>query len=135
MKQMPISNKPDVYAIVDNDDYEYLSKFKWSLTKSGYVVRSKRRKEPNAKNLAMHRIVTECPEGLVVDHINFNKLDNRKENLRIVTVRENSSHQPPDKKTAIVSKPKIEKLYQYNRLLTKSEIKTVDKFIESLKSS
>lgn len=33
----------------------------------------------------MHRLITSCPPGLVVDHINHNKLDNRRKNLRVCT--------------------------------------------------
>jgi len=40
----------------------------------------------------MHRIIMNCPPGLLVDHINGNGLDNRKENLRIVTVEVNNNN-------------------------------------------
>ena len=133
MKEIPISNRDGVFALVDDDDYDYLSQFIWTQGVSGYIVRSKRRKEQSSQNLSMHRIITECPKGLTVDHINFNKLDNRKENLRIVTREENSAHQPQDKKVQVIYRPKIEKLYPYNRMLTKKEIKIVDEFIKSLR--
>lgn len=46
--------------------------------------------------------------------------------MRIVTVEENSSHQPPNKNITFIRKPKIEKLYVYNRMLFKrSETKMV----------
>ena len=38
----------------------------------------------------MHRLITGCPIGMKVDHINHNTLDNRKENLRICTQQQNS---------------------------------------------
>ncbi|KOS03136.1 HNH endonuclease [Paenibacillus polymyxa] len=37
----------------------------------------------------MHRYLTDCPEGLVVDHINGNGLDNRRENLRVCSHLDN----------------------------------------------
>jgi hypothetical protein len=131
MKKIPISN--GTFALVDDDDFNYLSQFIWTLAKSGYAVRSKRRKEPNSKNLAMHRIIMDCQEGLVVDHINFNKLDNRKENLRIVTREINSSHQPSNKKS--LSKPKTEKPKLFTLLLTNTEKTAVEELLAKLKVS
>lgn len=41
------------------------------------------------KYVRIHRVIMDCPEGLVVDHISGNTLDNRKSNLRICTHKEN----------------------------------------------
>lgn len=40
----------------------------------------------------LHRFITDAPEGLVVDHINHNTLDNRMKNLRVVTATENKQN-------------------------------------------
>ena len=40
----------------------------------------------------MHRVITKCPKGKQVDHINGDGLDNRKANLRICTVNENNKN-------------------------------------------
>jgi hypothetical protein len=42
--------------------------------------------------MRMHRFITNCPDGLVVDHINHVRHDNRKANLRIVTMKENGQN-------------------------------------------
>lgn len=65
-------------AIVDDDDYEFLSQWKWHWT-GGYAVRntagSNGRKQ---KRLHMHRIINKTPDGSQTDHINGDTLDNRK---------------------------------------------------------
>lgn len=65
-------------AIVDIDDYEKVLKYKWSLHNKGYV-----RTFIKTKPLYLHRYLLELSDDdLEVDHINANKLDNRKSNLR-----------------------------------------------------
>ncbi len=85
-----ISLTKNQYAIVDNDDYEWLSKFNWCFTagRSSYAVRQIGTNK-KSKHLSMHRAITKAPEGSYVDHINGNTLDNRKCNLRLCTNREN----------------------------------------------
>jgi hypothetical protein len=71
-------------TIVDDDDYEELSKYKWYFD-GFYAVRYE-----DGKLIFMHRQIVNAPKGLVVDHINRNKLDNRKSNLRLCTHRQNA---------------------------------------------
>jgi hypothetical protein len=78
-----------IVTIVDDDDYQYLNQFKWYLLKSHsnyYAIRTKR---PENKLIQLHRIVIKAKQGEIVDHINGNKLDNRKCNLRICTKSQN----------------------------------------------
>lgn len=76
------------YAIVDDEDHELLSDFKWHYNSAvGYAVRSAFENGKH-KKVYMHRSLIEA-EGLQVDHINRDKLDNRKENLRAVTDQQN----------------------------------------------
>jgi hypothetical protein len=83
-------------AIVDPDDYYRLCNDKWFATKNGATFYAKRhtRKKDNSKHssICMHRIIMNAPDHLVVDHINYNGLDNRKANLRLATRRQNSIH-------------------------------------------
>jgi hypothetical protein len=82
------------YAIVDPEDYERLSKYKWQVRKEArtfYATRSKpREKGKKRKYISMHRDVLPVPEGMFVDHINHNGLDNRKANLRPATPAQNA---------------------------------------------
>lgn len=77
-------------ALVDADDYEELAKFKWRQNPhGGYAIRYHRVSGKN-KPVTMHRVIMKAPTGMVVDHKNGNPLDNRKENLRLCTQRENN---------------------------------------------
>jgi len=83
------------FAIVDVEDYQALARHKWFSVKYGrcfYAGRKGISKITGRKTrfILMHRQILEVPEGKVVDHINHNGLDNRKANLRIVTVLQNS---------------------------------------------
>lgn len=71
------------YAIVDKEDYDFLNQWKWYYN-SGYAVRGCK------KRILMHRVIMNTPEDKVTDHINRNKLDNRRSNLRIATVSLNN---------------------------------------------
>lgn len=68
------------YAMVDKED-AWIDKYKWTSSK-GYAT--------NRTGLSIHRLVMGEPKGMAVDHIDGNILDNRKNNLRICTLAENS---------------------------------------------
>lgn len=77
------------FTILDNEDYEKLSLFSWFLDK-GYAKRVAVKGKD--KKVSMHREIMNAPKGFDVDHINFNKLDNRKINLRICSREQNNKH-------------------------------------------
>jgi len=80
------------FAIVDPDDYERLSKYKWHAeraTRTFYAARSIYVKNGRNKHIAMHREIIKAPDGIFIDHINHNGLDNRKANLRLATRAQN----------------------------------------------
>ena len=75
------------HIVIDLEDAEKCKNYKWFLSfdeilNSFYVKTSK-------YPYSLHRVIMDCPKGFVVDHINHNTLDNRKENLRICTHAEN----------------------------------------------
>lgn len=72
--------------IIDYEDYEKVKNISWYETNCGYIAHKNR----NRKVVLLHRLVTGAPDGMVVDHINHNTLDNRKNNLRICTQKENA---------------------------------------------
>lgn len=79
-------------ALVDDDDFDKINQHRWALNPQGkgYAVRkgNKRRGEP--RTIHMHRVVMCAPDGVQIDHINGNSLDNRKENLRLVDTQRNA---------------------------------------------
>jgi len=87
MKEIPLTQGQ--VALVDDEDYEWLNKYKWCArwnkgTGSFYALRKNK-----GKSESMHRDIMKPSKGLVVDHINHNTLDNRKSELRIVTHQQN----------------------------------------------
>ena len=79
-------------AIVDDYIYPVASQFKWYAevdNRSSYALREIRF-DGKRKGLYLHHLVVGFPlRGMVVDHINGDGLDNRSENLRIISHREN----------------------------------------------
>jgi hypothetical protein len=71
-------------TIVDDEDYAFLSQFKWCIDSSGYAYRRN-----GSTTITMHRFLMNPPAGMETDHINRNKLDNRKSNLRLCTHAQN----------------------------------------------
>lgn len=72
------------YVIVDEDDYEKVDSYSpWYENDNGYAMKKTRAKGKNI-SLRMHRLIMSVPKGLVIDHINGDRLDNRKANLRCV---------------------------------------------------
>jgi hypothetical protein len=66
----------NLQAIVDAQDYEWLSRYKWHASVSGDgAVYAKR--QVRGHDVFMHRLIMQPPKGMVVDHINGNGLDNR----------------------------------------------------------
>lgn len=89
------------FALVDEEDFEYLNQWKWHFCKSGYAVRNcwPEGKSGVCKTIRMHRVIMNTPRHLQVDHINGNRLDNRKINLRNCTQAQNAMNKGADSKT------------------------------------
>ena len=80
--------KNNIKFLIDPEDYEkFVKGYSFTLHPEGYVIYSSRKDGLNKKRL--HRMIMGEPDGLDVDHINVNPLDNRRENLRIATNQQN----------------------------------------------
>lgn len=75
------------WAIVDDEDYEWLNRWRWCFS-HGYAAR---RLPSNGPIVYMHKQILDFPDRQG-DHINGNRLDNRRSNLRIATHAENKQN-------------------------------------------
>lgn len=75
------------YCIIDKDDYEKAQKYYWYMNYDGYFVSSYKK----GKTMSLHKylLLGKSNENVIIDHINRNRYDNRKKNLRIVTAKTN----------------------------------------------
>jgi hypothetical protein len=80
------------YAIVDPEDYDKINQYNWYTKDNGYTFYAERKERIFCKkrSIRMHRQIMNAPKDKVVDHINRNGLDNRKENLQLVSQQENT---------------------------------------------
>lgn len=124
-----------LFALVDDDDYERVNRIKWypckgRRTKRGisYYVRRPWNSENRGKE-SLSRFIMNPPLNMSVDHINGEGLDNRKENLRIVTHRENSRnrHGKKTSKYPGVSWSKIHKKWRSD-IQFKGKIRNLGQF-------
>jgi hypothetical protein len=87
MKEIPLTQGQ--VAIVDDEDYPELAKYKWLAawmpSSQAYRAETKR----HGKNTLMHRLILMAPPGTEVDHKDHNPLNNSRSNLRICTRSEN----------------------------------------------
>ena len=82
------------HAIVDFDDYDWLSQWRWFFRCGRYAAR-RVGAEPNSKAIFMHRVLMQTPSEMHTDHINGDGLDNRRCNLRVCTPKQNHQNQRP----------------------------------------
>jgi len=80
-------------AVIDADDFDTIRDYKWRSSKgkgTNYACSGLRLDDGRVKTLFLHRLLMKPSKGFVVDHINGDGLDNRRSNLRVVTVAQNN---------------------------------------------
>lgn len=95
---MEIKLTQDKIAIIDDEDFSLISLYKWHYHKhsdkyGGYAATS-----VNKIRIYMHKLILNVGKEHTVDHINHNKLDNRKINLRKCSQSENNKNKPKIKR-------------------------------------
>lgn len=110
MQTILTSKEQEIY--VDDDDFDLVKQFVWRVDKWGYVVTSIHNKSKGTCFvMKMHRLIMGNVGDLNVDHINHDKLDNRKSNLRACTFHQNSMN----KKIRIDSKHPYKGVYSQHK--------------------
>jgi hypothetical protein len=93
MKEIVVHSKKhgNVVALVDDEDFEMLSKFHWwrGGNRKQYAYQSNSIGNRRYRHKAMHRMIMGYPDSFI-DHRDGNGFDNRKENLRLCTQRQNT---------------------------------------------
>lgn len=83
------------HALVDESDVDLANSYRWNLSPKGHATTSARI-DGRSRALPLHRLLLGLRpgDGLEGDHINRVKLDNRRENLRVVTSGQNGQNKP-----------------------------------------
>lgn len=92
MKELPLRNRSNqivAYTQVDDDMFDYLMQWQWRLGSRGYAERTAYSKGEK-KKIRLHCIVIDVPAGMLTDHIDRNRLNNQRSNLRAVTQAQNN---------------------------------------------
>lgn len=94
-KRIPLTQ--GYFTVVDDEDHEYLSQFKWRAENAHradrfpiYATRGVRRQKNKTERESMHRLVIGAKAGELVDHIDGDSLNNTRSNLRIANATGNS---------------------------------------------
>jgi hypothetical protein len=94
VKEIPLTQGK--VALVDDEDYEYLSQWKWWAMKNGknwYAGRNSRTIDGKRFNVYMHRVIMQAGPGQQIDHRDGNACNNTRSNLRFATHSQNQGNQ------------------------------------------
>lgn len=135
MQKIKLSN--GMFALVDDEDYEFLSQFKWQAVYSkfsdSYYAHTQRGGRKNRKTFLMHRIIMNTPSELRCDHKNHNTLDNQKQNLRNATHSQNGMNSRTRKDNRLGEKCIRQiRCGSYNVRITKDKVVVFDKCFPTL---
>lgn len=81
------------HALVDASDHAQLARHRWRLQEHGYAVRHEYIDHTHSRSIRMHRQIMGVTDPEThIDHINGDKLDNRRTNLRVATRSQNEQN-------------------------------------------
>jgi hypothetical protein len=92
------------FALVDDEDYDYLMQWKWYAVKCTHTWYAFRSIDCNGsrRRFPMHRDILNTPKGMETDHIDHNGLNNQRSNIRICTKNENQRNKQSRGKSRFV---------------------------------
>lgn len=82
-------------VLVDDEDYEYLNQWTWSIDNKGYARRKRLKSESIKGMVRLHQEVIHADPPLQIDHIDRDKRNNTRINLRIATNQQNCQNRSP----------------------------------------
>lgn len=91
---IPVKSKThgENFIFIDGEDFDLIKKYNWSISKKSdkfYVMHTVINKDKTKKKIRLHRLIMNCPDDMIVDHIDGNPLNNCRSNLRICTQSQN----------------------------------------------
>lgn len=139
MKEIPLTQGK--FALVDDEGYEYLMQWKWSINGAktskilyadrGEYSKKKEGGDGSVKRIKMHRVLMKCSSNEIIDHIDGNGLNNQRYNLRKATKSQNAMNRSVQKNTG----SKLKGVYEYKnnprikKFYSRIAIKGKDKFL------
>lgn len=92
MKKIPLTH--GYFTLVDDEDFEFLSQWKWFAQKMAHTIYAARKPwvsggRGKSTKIFMHRIILNTPTHMQTDHMDGDGLNNQKANIRVVTRRDN----------------------------------------------
>lgn len=74
--------------IIDTEDLDKVKDYCWHISSKKYVIANM--KDKSNKTIWLHRLIMDARENEIVDHVDWDKSDNRKSNLRVATKSQNN---------------------------------------------
>jgi len=102
MKKIPLTK--GMFALVDDEDYERLSVYKWHVNTISTTIYASRYFFGNKKLFLQRAILNNYNPNILIDHIDHNGLNNQKSNLRICSVSQNAMNNRKRKNTTSIYK-------------------------------